>query len=55
VALLDAWRFALDLPLQIGEWHVSRALSAIAAIVAAVLAVWAFRSARVDARTIVHT
>jgi hypothetical protein len=46
VALGQAWRFVLDLPVQIGAWSVPRLLSALAAIVAAFLAVWAFRSAR---------
>lgn len=45
VALMHAWRFVLDLPLQIGAWNVPRSLSGFAAIVAAGLAVWAFRSA----------
>lgn len=46
VALMHAWRFVLDLPLQIGAWNVPRSLSGFAAIGAACLAVWAFRSAR---------
>jgi hypothetical protein len=46
VALMHAWRFVLDLPLQIGAWNVPRPLSGFAAIGAACLAVWAFRSAR---------
>ena len=45
VALMHAWRFVLDLPMQIGAWNVPQSLSAFAAIVAAGLAVWAFRSA----------
>jgi hypothetical protein len=45
VGLSHAWRFVLDLPLQIGVWNVPRSLSGFAAIVAAVMAVWAFRSA----------
>ena len=45
VALMHAWRFALDLPLQIGAWNVPRSLSGFAAIVAAAMALWAFRSA----------
>lgn len=48
VALLQAWRFALDLPLQIGAWSVPPSLSGFAAIGAASLATWAFRSARRD-------
>lgn len=46
VALMHAWRFVLDLPMQIGAWNVPRSLSGFAAIAAALLAVWAFRSAR---------
>ena len=46
VALMQAWRFVLDLPMQIGAWNVPRSLSGFAAIGAACLAVWAFRSAR---------
>jgi len=45
VALLHAWRFVLALPLQIGAWNVPQPLSGFAAIGAAFLAVWAFRSA----------
>ena len=45
VALTHVWRFVLDLPMQIGAWHVARSLSGIAAVGAALLAVWAFRSA----------
>ena len=45
VALTHAWRFVLDLPLQIGVWSVPRSLSGFAVIVAAAMAVWAFRSA----------
>ena len=45
VALMHAWRFVLDLPLQIGAWSVPRSLSGFAAVGAACLAVWAFRSA----------
>jgi len=39
VALMHAWRFALDLPMQIGAWSVPRSLSGLAALGAAVLAV----------------
>lgn len=46
VALMHAWRFVLNLPMQIGVWNVPRSLSGVAAIGAALLAVWAFRSAR---------
>jgi hypothetical protein len=46
VALMHAWRFVLDLPMHIGVWNVPRSLSGFAAIGAACLAVWAFRSAR---------
>lgn len=46
VALMHAWRFVLDLPMQIGAWNVPRSLSGVAAIGAAFLAVWAFRSAK---------
>ena len=45
VALLHAWRFVLDLPLQIGVWNVPESFSGFAAIGAAFLALWAFRSA----------
>jgi hypothetical protein len=46
VALVHAWRLVLDFPIQIGAWYVPRSLSGVAAIVAALMAVWAFRSAR---------
>jgi hypothetical protein len=45
VALMHVWRFVLDLPLQIGAWSVPRSLSGFAAIFAALLAVWAYKSA----------
>jgi hypothetical protein len=45
VALVHAWRFVLDFPIQIGAWYLPRSLSGVAAIVAGLLAVWAFRSA----------
>jgi hypothetical protein len=44
-ALVHVWRFVLDLPLQIGAWSVPRSLSGFAAIFAALLTVWAFKSA----------
>ena len=47
VALMHAWRFVLGLPMQIGALEVPWALSGFAAIGAAGLAVWAFRSARI--------
>jgi hypothetical protein len=46
VALMHAWRFVLDLPMQIGAWNVPRSLSGFAAVGAVCLAVWAFRSAK---------
>jgi hypothetical protein len=46
VALVHAWRFVLDFPIQIGAWYFPRSLSGVAAIVAGLLAVWAFTSAR---------
>jgi hypothetical protein len=56
VALIHAWRFALDVPVQIGAWNMSRGLSAVAAVGAALLAGWAFKSAAVgDTRTIVYS
>ena len=56
VALMHAWRFVLDLPLQIGAWHVPQSLSGFAAIGAAFLAVWAFKSAGPDkGATVVYT
>lgn len=45
VALVHAWRFVLDFPVQIGAWYFPRSLSGVAAIVAGLLAVWAFKSA----------
>jgi hypothetical protein len=45
---MHVWRFVLDVPLQIGAWHVARSLSGIAAVGAAALAVWAFKSAGAD-------
>ncbi|HZE08250.1 MAG TPA: hypothetical protein VE110_05780 [Gemmatimonadaceae bacterium] len=46
VALMHLWRYVLDLPLQIGAWQVSRALSLVGALAAGLLAVWAFAGAR---------
>lgn len=48
VALMHIWRFVLDLPLQIGNWHVSRSLSLIGALGAGILAMWAFSGARAE-------
>ena len=48
VALAHAWRFVLDVPAQIGAWSVPRTLSGVVAIGAALLAVWAFRSAKLS-------
>jgi hypothetical protein len=45
VALMHAWRFVLDLPLQIGAWNAPQSLSGFAGIAATFLAAWAFRSA----------
>lgn len=45
LALMHAWRFVLDLPLQIGAWDVPQSLSGFAAIGTGFLAVWAFRAA----------
>jgi hypothetical protein len=45
VALVHAWRFVLDFPIQIGAWYIPRSLSGVAAILAGLLAAWAFRSA----------
>jgi len=56
VALMHAWRLVLDLPLQIGAWNVPQSLSGFAAIGAAFLAVWAFRSAGLGkGATVVYT
>ena len=44
--LIQAWRFVLDLPIQIGAWNVPRSLSGFVAIGAILLAAWGFRSAR---------
>lgn len=46
VALLHAWRFVLDLPMQIGAWYVPRSLSGFGALGAALLAGWAIWSAK---------
>lgn len=46
VALTHIWRYFLDLPLQVGAWHVPRSLSLIGALVAGLLAVWAFAGTR---------
>ncbi len=48
VALMHAWRFVLDLPMQIGGWYVPRSVSGFGALFAAALAIWAYRSARID-------
>ena len=45
VALVHVWRLVLDFPLQVGAWSVPRSLSGLGALVAAALAVWAFKSA----------
>jgi hypothetical protein len=56
VALGQAWRFVLDLPVQIGAWNVPRSVSGVAAIGAALLAVWAFKSAGAGrAATVAYT
>ena len=44
-ALTHVWRYVLDLPLQIGAWSVPRSLSGFAAGFAALLALWAYKSA----------
>ena len=46
VALMHAWRFVLDVPVQMGAWDVSRSLSGLIAVAAAFLAVWGLRTAR---------
>jgi len=46
VALVQGWRFILDIPARLGVWSVPRSLSGVAAIGAICLAIWAFRSAR---------
>lgn len=45
VALAHVWRVVLGFSVQVGAWGVPRSLSAFGALVAAVLAVWAFKSA----------
>jgi hypothetical protein len=56
VALMHAWRFALNLSMQIGAWNVPGSLSGLAAIAAALFAVWAFRSGRpVKTSNVVYT
>jgi activator of 2-hydroxyglutaryl-CoA dehydratase len=55
IALMHIWRFALDLSLQIGAWYVPRSLSLLGAIGAALLALWAFRSARNPPEVVVYT
>ncbi|MEX2110278.1 MAG: hypothetical protein WD802_06730 [Gemmatimonadaceae bacterium] len=46
VALMQAWRFVLDFPVQMGAWSVPRTLSGVIAVAAAFLAVWGLRAAR---------
>jgi hypothetical protein len=46
VALMHAWRFVLDFPVQMGAWDVPRSLSGLTAVAAAFLAVWGLRTAR---------
>ncbi len=46
IGLLHVWRYVLDLPLQVGVWYAPRSVSLIGAIIAGVLALWAFSSAR---------
>lgn len=56
IAIMHAWRFVLDLPMEIGAWNVPRSLSGFAAIGAALLAVWALRSAKLGkAPAVVYT
>ncbi|HEX9130202.1 MAG TPA: hypothetical protein VF850_13660 [Gemmatimonadaceae bacterium] len=56
VALVQAWRFVLVLPMQIGAWNIPRSVSGVAALGAAFLALWAFRSARPGkSATVVYT
>lgn len=47
IALLQAWRAAMQLPVQVGTHEVPVVVSWVAAVVAGSLAVWAFRSTRV--------
>lgn len=46
VALMQAWRFVLDFPVQMGAWSVPRTFSGVIAVAAAFLAVWGLRTAR---------
>lgn len=56
VALAHAWRFVLDVPAQMGAWSVPRSVTGLAALVAAFLAVWGFRTARLGkSATIAYT
>lgn len=55
VALIHTWRYVLALPATVGAWQVPRSLSLIAAIGAAVLAVWAFSGTRREPRDPVLT
>ena len=56
IALLHAWRFFVDAAIVVGGWSVPRGLSAVGALAAAALSIWAFRSASVvETRTIVYS
>lgn len=44
-ALTHAWSFVLDLPTHMGAWSVTRPVTGLLAIAAALMAVWGLRSA----------
>ena len=46
IALVQFWRAAIALPVQVGPWQLPVATFWIAGAVAAVLAIWGWRSRR---------
>ena len=55
-ALIHAWTFVLGLPAQMGAWSVPRPVTGLVALVAASLAVWGIRTARLGkSPTIAYT
>lgn len=46
IALVQFWRAASGLPVQVGQWPLPLAASWIAGTVAALLAIWGWRSRR---------
>jgi hypothetical protein len=55
-ALAHAWSFVLNVPAQMGAMSVPRPVTGLVALVAAILAVWGIRTARLGkSSTITYT